>query len=136
MSAEIVRAFAGIVGAEHAMPMESRSASDSRALYASVLNGKTQHLCVVRPQDVEQLQQTLQLAAKHELGVSVQPNAAGTGVALAPEGRDALVLDLQRMNRIVEVSEKGAYALVEPGVSYAQLRKHLADRSLAFWVTC
>ena len=37
----------------------------------------------------------------------------------------SVVLDLKRMNRVLEVNERNAYALVEPGVSYFDLyRSH------------
>ncbi len=33
----------------------------------------------------------------------------------------SIVLDLHRMNKIIEVNEKLAYAVVEPGVTFADL---------------
>jgi 4-cresol dehydrogenase (hydroxylating) len=40
------------------------------------------------------------------------------------------------MNRILEVSERNAYALVEPGVSYFDLYRYIQDRKLKLWIDC
>ena len=41
-----------------------------------------------------------------------------------------MVLDLKRMNRIIEVNDKRNYALVEPGVSYFDLFKYIRENGL------
>src|SRR5580700_7557833 len=38
------------------------------------------------------------------------------------------------MNRILEVSEENAYALVEPGVSYFDLYRYIQEKGLKLWV--
>ena len=48
----------------------------------------------------------------------------------------SVVLDLKRMNRILEVSEDNACALVEPGVSYFDLYRHIQERGLKLWIDC
>ncbi len=45
-----------------------------------------------------------------------------------------MVLDLKRMNRVLEVSERNAYALVEPGVSYFDLYEHIRKANLDVWI--
>ena len=45
-----------------------------------------------------------------------------------------MVLDLKRMNRILEVNEQNAYALVEPGVSYFDLYRYIQEKGLKLWV--
>jgi 4-cresol dehydrogenase (hydroxylating) flavoprotein subunit len=45
-------------------------------------------------------------------------NAYGGG---APRLRGSVVLSLRRMNRILEVNEELAYAVVEPGVTFFDL---------------
>jgi 4-cresol dehydrogenase (hydroxylating) len=46
----------------------------------------------------------------------------------------SVVLDLSRMNRILEVNEKFGYALVEPGVSYFDLYNYIQSRGLNLWL--
>jgi len=43
----------------------------------------------------------------------------------------SVVLDLKRMNRILEVDERNAFALVEPGVSYIDLRNYIHSHGLS-----
>lgn len=38
------------------------------------------------------------------------------------------------MNKIIEVNEKNAYVLVEPGVSYFDLYNHIQEKGLDLWV--
>ncbi len=45
-----------------------------------------------------------------------------------------MVLDLKRMNRVLEVNERNAYALVEPGVSYFDLYEHITKAKLDVWI--
>ena len=52
----------------------------------------------------------------------------------APMLSGSVVLDLKRMNRILEVSERNAYALVEPGVSYFDLYRYIQEKGLKLWV--
>jgi len=48
----------------------------------------------------------------------------------------SVVLDLKRMNRIIEVSEKNASALVEPGVSYFDFYRYIQEHKLNVWMDC
>jgi 4-cresol dehydrogenase (hydroxylating) len=54
----------------------------------------------------------------------------------APVLSGSVVLDLKRMNRILEVDERNAYALVEPGVSYFDLYRYIEERGLKVWIDC
>jgi hypothetical protein len=40
------------------------------------------------------------------------------------------------MNRILDVDERNAYALVEPGVSYFDLYRYIRERNLRLWIDC
>jgi 4-cresol dehydrogenase (hydroxylating) len=44
-------------------------------------------------------------------------------------------VDLTKLNKIHEVNEKFAYALVEPGVSFFQLYEYIRERNLKLLVT-
>ena len=52
----------------------------------------------------------------------------------APNASGSVVLDLKRMNRVLEVNERNAYALVEPGVSYFDLYRHIQEKGLKVWI--
>ncbi len=53
---------------------------------------------------------------------------------LRADASGSVVLDLKRMNRVLEVNERNAYALVEPGVSYFDLYRHIEERGLKVWI--
>jgi FAD/FMN-containing dehydrogenase len=46
-----------------------------------------------------------------------------------------MVLSLHRMNRILEVNEKLAYIVVEPGVTFFDVFNHIAENELDLWVS-
>ena len=58
------------------------------------------------------------------------------GIVSTVTDKDILVIDQSRMNKIVEVNNKSAYALVEPGVSYIQLNDYLQENRTGLWVDC
>jgi FAD/FMN-containing dehydrogenase len=84
---------------------------------------------VVAPSSVEQVQALVVAAAEH--GASLTPRVSGSnvgGLAIPPEG--GVVVDLSRMNRIIDVQQTDMYALIEPGVTWEQLKAHLADEQI------
>jgi FAD/FMN-containing dehydrogenase len=77
------------------------------------------------PDGVEQVQQIVRIANKYKIPlwtVSTGKNLAYGGSA--PRLSGSVVLDLKRMNRILEVNDRNHYALVEPGVSYFDLYRY------------
>ena len=89
----------------------------------------------VAPADVEQVQQVLRVANAHR--VPIYPISTGKNLGYggsAPVLSGSVVLDLKRMNRILEVNERNACALVEPGVSYFDLYRHLQERGQRLWI--
>jgi len=73
----------------------------------------------------EQVSEIMQLA--HHERIPVIPRAAGTGIAgMAVPSHGGIVLDIMRMNRILEINIEDRICVVEPGVVYADLQKALA----------
>jgi len=89
----------------------------------------------VAPDGVEQIQKILRIANDYKIPlwtISTGKNLAYGGAAPLLSG--SVVLDLKRMNQILEVNEPNAYALVEPGVSYFDLYRYIQDRALKVWI--
>ena len=106
----------------------------AREGYARI--GKTP-VGVVLPENVEQLRAVLTIAARSNVSLWVLPNIAANGGIVGPAtDKNVLVIDQSRMNNIVEVNNKAAYALVEPGVSYTQLNDYLQENRTGLWVDC
>jgi len=89
----------------------------------------------VAPDSVEQVQRIVRTANKYR--IPIYPVSTGKNLGYggaAPVYSGSVVLDLKRMNRILEVNEENAYALVEPGVSYFDLYRHIQEKGLKLWV--
>ncbi|KAL1618723.1 hypothetical protein SLS56_010453 [Neofusicoccum ribis] len=88
----------------------------------------------VRPGSVGEVQSVLKLA--NEFGVPLWTVSRGKNLGYggsAPVVNGSVILDLQRMNQVIEVSEEFAYAIVEPGISFFDLYKYLQNRGLKLW---
>jgi glycolate oxidase len=88
-------------------------------------------LLAVWPQDAGHVQAIIRLA--NELDFPVIPRGAGTGLsgmAVPPQG--GVVMDLNRMNRIIEINIQDRVAVVQPGVVYADLEKALDQHGFFF----
>jgi hypothetical protein len=89
----------------------------------------------VAPDSAEQVSQVVKIANTYK--IPIYPISTGKNLGYggsAPNLSGSVVLDLKRMNRVLEVSERNAYALVEPGVSYFDLYRYIQDRNLKLWV--
>jgi len=79
---------------------------------------------VVKPDTVEEIQAIVKLANAER--VPITPVVANTnvgGLAIPVEG--GIVMDLKGMNRILEVNATEMYALIEPGVTFGQMKEYL-----------
>ncbi|MBM4362000.1 MAG: FAD-binding oxidoreductase [Deltaproteobacteria bacterium] len=86
---------------------------------------------VVRAVTTDQVARVLRTASAH--GIPVTIRGAGTGLSggcLPHPG--GILLALDRMNRILEIDEANHVAVVEPGVTLAQLDEALAPRGLVY----
>ena len=79
---------------------------------------------VVMPKTTEEVQEIVKLANSEK--VPIVPIGAGlalTGLVIPQRG--GIVLDMKRMDRILEVNEKARYVVVEAGVTHGALKSYL-----------
>ena len=91
----------------------------------------------VAPDTADQVQAVMRIANQYR--IPIYPISTGKNLGYggsAPVLSGSVVLDLKRMNRILEVDEKNAYALVEPGVSYFDLYRYIQEKGLKLWIDC
>ncbi|HEY2590931.1 MAG TPA: FAD-binding oxidoreductase [Steroidobacteraceae bacterium] len=89
----------------------------------------------VAPESVEQVQSIVRTANRYK--VPLYPISTGRNLGYggsAPAYSGCVVVDLKRMNRILEVDEDNASCLVEPGVSYFDLYRHVEEHGKKVWV--
>ncbi|KAH8879214.1 vanillyl alcohol oxidase [Thozetella sp. PMI_491] len=87
---------------------------------------------VVRPRNVPDVQAIMRLC--NEFIVPVWPISIGRNVGYggaSPRVPGSIILDMgYHMNRILEVNVEGAYALLEPGVTFQKLHEYLESHKL------
>ena len=82
---------------------------------------------VVVPHTAEEIQEIVRLASTER--IPLVPMGAGmslTGLIIPLRG--GIVIDMKRMNRIIEVNEKARYVIVEGGTSHGALKAYLDKR--------
>ena len=80
----------------------------------------------IQPASVEEVQASLRLA--HELGIQLWTSSMGRNFGYggsAPVVNGGVVLNLRRMNRILDIDVANGFAVVEPGVTFAALYEAL-----------
>jgi 4-cresol dehydrogenase (hydroxylating) len=94
-------------------------------------------LAVVQPATAAEVQQVVRVAAAE--GIPLYPISRGKnwGYGDACPGEPGhVIVDLGRMNRIIEVDAELGYAVVEPGVTQGQLYEYLRQHDLPFVADC
>ncbi|HUU80437.1 MAG TPA: FAD-binding protein [Acidobacteriota bacterium] len=86
---------------------------------------------VVMATTVEQIQGILRFANKEKIPVVPYTGGTNIGGLTIPE-RGGIILDLKRMNKIIKLDPEALVAVIEPGVSHAQLASALAEHNLRF----
>ena len=89
----------------------------------------------VAPTRVEEVQEIVRIANRYRIPlwtISTGRNLGYGGAAPAYSG--SVMVDLKRMNRILEVNDKIHYAVVEPGVSYFDLYRYIEENELDVWI--
>ncbi|MCD4716790.1 MAG: FAD-binding oxidoreductase [Desulfobacterales bacterium] len=82
---------------------------------------------VVLPKTMEEIRHLLQIA--HRSRVPVTPMARGSNIAgMTVPVQGGVVADLRLMNKIIEINEDAAYALIEPGVTFHELSMKLREK--------
>jgi (+)-pinoresinol hydroxylase len=100
--------------------------------------GEKQEILVsaaVAPNTAEEVSKVVRLANNYK--IPIYPIGTGKNLGYggsAPNVSGSVVLDLKRLNRVIEVDDKRHFAIVEPGVAYFDLYRYIQDRGLKVWV--
>jgi FAD/FMN-containing dehydrogenase len=91
----------------------------------------------VAPSATEEVQAVVRIANRY--GIPLYTISTGRNLGYggsAPAYSGSVVVDLKRMNRIIEVNDRNHHAIVEPGVSYFDLYQYIQERGLKVWIDC
>jgi glycolate oxidase len=83
---------------------------------------------VVLPGSTKEVQAVIKLCNRR--GIKFRAVSTGYGPWNAASSEGEIILDLRRMNRILEIDEKNMYIVVEPYVSFAQVQAEAHKRGL------
>ncbi|EOB0432574.1 FAD-binding oxidoreductase [Campylobacter coli] len=78
---------------------------------------------------MEEVQAIVKIA--NEFKIPLFPISTGKNLGYgssAPQQRGQVVVDLKRMNKIIEVDDKRNFCIVEPGVSYFDLYEYVEKK--------
>jgi glycolate oxidase len=124
---DIIKEIIQVVGPENIFDDRVECLSYSRDL--SVHEGVPD--MVVFANTTEQISAIMRLANQAKVPVTIQGSGtATTGASLPVEG--GILLDVHKMNNILEIDKDNFYARVEPGVICNQLNGQLAKQNLMF----
>ena len=101
------------------------------------LPGQRHVSAAVAPATVEQVQKVVVAANRHR--IPIYPVSTGMDLGYGGSAGNlsgSVVLDLKRMNKVIEVDDQRHFAIVEPGVSYFDLYRYIQDRGLKVFIDC
>jgi D-lactate dehydrogenase (cytochrome) len=92
-------------------------------------------LAVVLPQDRSQVVAAVKAAAAH--GIAIVPRGGGMSYTKGylPESRQSVVIDLRKLNHVLEVNVADRYITVEAGCTWAQVHEALKSTGMntGYW---
>jgi glycolate oxidase len=119
LSKEVYKEFEDVVGEENIC--------DDPAIMPAYFSAE--FAAVILPGNTAEVQAIVKLCNKHKL--KFRPICTGWS-GMFPKG--IILLDLRRMNHIIEINEKNMYAVVEPYVISSELQAELMKRGLNFCI--
>lgn len=128
---QAIQEWHALLGAEHVRADEASLARVQTATFST-----QQRACaVLYPANREQVQQCLAIANRFKVPVYPVSSGKNWGYGSAvPITDGAAILNLSRMDRIIDFDEELAYVTLEPGVTQAQLYTFLKARNSRLWM--
>jgi 4-cresol dehydrogenase (hydroxylating) len=91
---------------------------------------------VVMPTTVEEIQEILRLANEHRVPLWTHGQGRNNGYGgPAPRVKGSVIVSLRNMNRVLEINEECAYAVVEPGVRWFDLYDAIQAGGHKLWLS-
>ena len=129
LSREIYSEFEAIVGSEHISDKPHILAGNRAKTPDYPLEYKSAE-AIIRPGSVEELQAVVKLCNKY--GIVYAPMVSGVMPTAFATHDNTVIVQLSRMNRIVEINEEDRYVIIEPGVRHVQLYPELRKRGFSY----
>lgn len=132
MLMDVLKAWQDTLGAEHVLTDSATISAAQTATFAT-----TQRvLAVIRPGNCKEVQACVKIANQYK--TPIYPVSCGKNWGLGsrvPVQHNCVILELSRLNRILDYNEKLAYITVEPGVTFRQVYEYLREQKSNLFVS-
>ncbi len=119
---EIITELAGIVGERYVSDQPEMQFLYHYDFITAEPEGKCD--CVIMPNTAEEVQEIVKIANINKIPIVPWVSGINFG-SLATPRKGGIVVDLRRLNRVLEVNEDDMYAVVEGGITWAELQGYL-----------
>lgn len=128
---EAITQWTTLLGPEFVHTDSERLDSVGTATFAT----RQRIVALLQPADRDQIQECLKIANRFQTPVYPISSGKNWGYgSRVPPADNCAVLELSRLNRIVDFSETLGYVTVEPGVTQRQLHDFLTARNSRLWM--
>ncbi|GAB5414305.1 MAG: FAD-binding oxidoreductase [Congregibacter sp.] len=130
---EALTAYRQLLGDDHVIEDARQLASYGKATFET-----TQRVpAVLRPGTVEEVQEVLRIANRFRTPVYPISTGLNTGYGSAvPTADGSIILELKRLNQILEYDHELGFVRVQPGVTQQTLYDFLCAEGSQFWMDC
>jgi len=130
---QALHAWQALLGAGRVLADEA-----SLSMYSASTAGRgTRPLAVLQPQSTQEVVALVRIAARHAMPLYPLSTGHNWGYGDACAVREGnVIVDLRRMQRILDIDPVLAYAVIEPGVTQAALSEYLIAHRLPLWMDC
>jgi 4-cresol dehydrogenase (hydroxylating) flavoprotein subunit len=128
--AEALRSWERLLGPDHVRCDSQALGAASTATFAT----SARVLAILQPGSRHDVQEIVRIANTYLVPIHPISSGKNWGYGSRVPPRDGVLVDLGRMNRILDFSEDLAYVTVEPGVTQRQLFDFLRLRNSGLWM--
>jgi FAD/FMN-containing dehydrogenase len=116
---------------EHVPAASIKTSTADRDFYSSdVFSPGVRADCVVAPDSIDALQAVVRVCTARSHAVIARGSGLSYSAGYLPEGPGAVIIDVSRLTRIVEINEIDMYVTVEAGCTWHDLHAALEPRRL------
>ncbi|MBW4479554.1 MAG: FAD-binding oxidoreductase [Tolypothrix brevis GSE-NOS-MK-07-07A] len=121
----LLKAYRDIVSSENVLTDEATISAVQTATFAT-----TQTVpAIIRPGNRAEVQECVQIANQYKTPIYPISKGKNWGYGSSVPAQDGcVIMDLGRLNRIIDYNEKLAYVTVEPGVTQRQLFEYMQEK--------
>jgi 4-cresol dehydrogenase (hydroxylating) len=127
---DALRAWGCAIGDAHVRGDGAALSAASTATFAT--HQRVQ--AILRPADVREVSECVRIANRFRVPLYPISSGRNWGYGSKVPARDGVLLDLGRLNRILELNDDLAYVTLEPGVTQRQLHEFLRSRGSTLWM--